>query len=448
MHSWRSHVVFPAVPGTSVPVPPSPSRAALRRYGSAFVLAAALATLLQPLPARAAEEVLSLAEALRLAIGQSSQLASHHALVSAARTGSVAAGELPDPKLIGMLENVPTSGADAWSLTRDPMTMRKIGVMQEFPGGDKQRLRAQRAEQDAAREMAMLIVHHANVERDVATAWLTRHYAEAALAMVTAQIAEAELVVATVGGAYRANRAPQGELIAAQSAVVELRNRQTETATQVKRARIALARYIGTDAERPLGAAPDLARLPSAISDLGDGDTLPEVRAAQAQEAVAATEADLARAAKSPDWGVELAYGFRGSPFANMVTLQVSVDLPLFAAKRQDPLHAAKLLELDAARAAREDAKRRQSAEVQGMLAEWEAAQVQARRIRDELIPLAAARRSAALAAYRGGTGTLTAVLDARRALLDVQLALIQQEQAAAKAWAALNFVFPVVEPA
>ena len=85
-------------------------------------------------------------------------------------------------------------------------------------------------------------------------------------------------------------------------------------------------------------------------------------------------------------------------------------------------------------------------AEVQAMLVEWQSARTQAARIRDDLLPLAAQRREAALAAYRGGTGTLAAVLDARRAELDARLALIQQEQAAAKAWAWLIFVLPATE--
>ena len=86
------------------------------------------------------------------------------------------------------------------------------------------------------------------------------------------------------------------------------------------------------------------------------------------------------------------------------------------------------------------------SAEVDQMIAEWESARVQAERIERELLPLAAQRRDAAQAAYRGGTGPLAAVLDARRAQLDAELALITQQQAAAKAWAWLNFVTPVAE--
>ena len=42
------------------------------------------------------------------------------------------------------------------------------------------------------------------------------------------------------------------------------------------------------------------------------------------------------------------------------------------------------------------------------------------------MLPLAAQRREAALAAYRGGTGTLAAVLEARRAELDATLSLLQ----------------------
>ena len=94
----------------------------------------------------------------------------------------------------------------------------------------------------------------------------------------------------------------------------------------------------------------------------------------------------------------------------------------------------------------REDAERMHTAEVETMINEWESAHAQARRTQDQLLPLVVQRREAALAAYRGGTGPLTSVLDARRALLDAELALIAQQQAAAKAWVWLNFTVPDLE--
>ena len=385
---------------------------------------------------------LSLAETLKLAVAHSQQLVSQRAMVEASREMAVAGGELPDPKLKVGVENVPTDGPDAWSLTRDFMTMSKIGVMQEFPRAEKRKLKAERAERDAERGSVVVESTTLTVQRDAATAWLTRRYAADTERVIAAQIAEAELAVTTVTAAYRAGKAPQSELIAAQSVVIDLRNRATDAVAQSRRARIALARYIGADAERPPGETPDFARLPDDAS-LADIDAQPELKLARAQESIAATEAQIAGAAKLPDWSAEVSYAFRGSPYSNMVSLMFSIDLPWSPGTRQDREHAAKLKELDAARAMREDARRMRSAEVRSMLIEWQSARAQAQRIRTELLPLTVQRREAALAAYRGGTGALAAVLDARRAELDAELALIAQEQSVAKAWAFLNFVVP-----
>src|SRR5262249_22157180 len=184
-----------------------------------------------------AEPPLSLAEALKVAVGRSQQIVSQRAMVDAAREMSVAGGELPDPKLKLGVENVPTDGPDAWTLNRDFMTMSKIGLMQEFPRVEKRRLRSERAQRDAERAPAAVLSATLAVEREAAIAWLGRRYAADAERVIAVQIAEAELSVATVMAAYRAGKAPQSELIAAQSMVVELRNRATEISAQSRRAR-------------------------------------------------------------------------------------------------------------------------------------------------------------------------------------------------------------------
>ena len=407
-----------------------------------LVLAAVLLALSR---VAAADPPLSLAETLKIAVARSQQIVSQRAMADAAREMVVPAGELPDPKLKVGVENVPTDGSDAWSLTRDFMTMSKVGLMQEFPREEKRRLKSQRAERDVERGAAVVEAATLAVERDAATAWVARRFAELAERAIAAQTAEAELNATTLAAAYRSGKAPQSELIAAQSMVIELRNRATDAAAQSKRARIALARYAGGAADRPLGDAPDFDRLPEAAR-LADVDAQPELKLARAQESVAAASAALAGAAKLPDWSAEVSYAFRGSPYSNMVSLMFTIDLPWSRGTRQDREHAAKLLELDAARAMREDTQRMRAADVESMVAEWESSRTQARRIEAELLPLATQRREAALAAYRGGTGQLSAVLEARRAQLDAELALIAQQQAAARAWAWLNFVVPAGE--
>src|SRR5438477_13145364 len=89
--------------------------------------------------APAAAQVLSLAEPQALAARAAPQLQAQSAAVRAAREAGVSAAELPDPKLIAGIENLPIDGDDRFSLTRDFMTMRKIGVMQDFVRGEKLR---------------------------------------------------------------------------------------------------------------------------------------------------------------------------------------------------------------------------------------------------------------------------------------------------------------------
>src|SRR5688572_18461397 len=117
---------------------------------------------------------LSLTDAQRIAADRSRQMAAQDRAVFASREMSVAAGQLPDPTLKAGIENLPVNGADAFSLTRDFMTMRRIGVMQEFTRAEKRQLRAERFEREAERSLAEKSASLATLQRDTALAWLDR----------------------------------------------------------------------------------------------------------------------------------------------------------------------------------------------------------------------------------------------------------------------------------
>lgn len=57
---------------------------------------------------------------------------------------------MPDPKLAVDIESPPVTGAEQWSLTRDFMTMRNIGVMQELPNRAKRKAQTDSAEANIA----------------------------------------------------------------------------------------------------------------------------------------------------------------------------------------------------------------------------------------------------------------------------------------------------------
>jgi outer membrane protein TolC len=415
-------------------------REGLWRY--ATVLAAGLCV---AFAARAADAPLTLQETLRLAARESRQLAAQDAAVAAAGEMSVSAGQLPDPVLRLGIDNLPVTGDDRFSTTADFMTMRRIGVMQELTRGEKRRLRAERGEREADRERANRSNVLANVQRDAALAWLERYYAEQTSAVLDKLAKDTRASVEAAEAAYRGGRGTRTDLVGAQSMLVMVDDRRAMLERQLRAARIALVRWIGADAERPLqGPPPDLGKLSLDVTRLDDELQHHPVLGALAQQ-VALADADvrLARAAKIPDWSVELAYQQRGPAFSNMVSIGLSVPLPIAPGRRQDRDVAAKLAMAEQARAQLDDALRMHTAEVRAMVADWETGRDRMRRYESELLPLAAQRTDAALAAYRGNTGTLGAVLDARRNETDTRMQLLQLATETARVWAQLNFLVP-----
>jgi len=391
-----------------------------------------------------ANGALSFAEALSLAEARSSALTGADYAAQASREMAVAAAQLPDPVATMGINNLPVNGPDAWSLTRDFMTMASVGVMQEFTRKDKREARAERFRREADKAVAERAAGVATLQRNAATAWLDRYYAEAMLSVVGEQSRQARAEIEGAEGAYRAGRANLADILAARSALVMLDDRASEFGRKVRAARIALARWVGDRADAPLADRPAIDSLAIDTKAL-DTELLhhPELAMLTRQEDLAAAEVRVAQANREPDWSVALMYQQRGSAYSNMVSLNVSVPLQWDQANRQDREVAAKLALLDQARAEREDRVRMHAAEVRQMIAEWENGRERQARYERELLPLAAQRTEATLAAYRGAKSSLMDVLQARRGEIDVRVAALQIEMETARLWAQLNFLYP-----
>src|SRR3989442_11465790 len=145
-------------------------------------------------------ESLSLQDALRRAVERSRQVAAQDSAVAASREMAVVAGQLPDPVLKLGVDNLPINGPDRFSVTRDFMTMRRIGVMQELTRGEKRELRAQRFDREAEKSAAEKAAALAAIQRDTALAWLERYYAEAMAAVIAEQAGQVPLLNAGPAG--------------------------------------------------------------------------------------------------------------------------------------------------------------------------------------------------------------------------------------------------------
>src|ERR1700742_715153 len=127
-----------------------------------------LVCFLGAVPLGAAAEPLTFDAALELATRTSPDIALQTASVAAAQSASVAAGRLPDPKLTVGVENLPVTGDERGGLTRDFMTMRKVGLMKEVPNGGKRESQAAAAAANTERAGAERRVSILMVRRDTA----------------------------------------------------------------------------------------------------------------------------------------------------------------------------------------------------------------------------------------------------------------------------------------
>ncbi len=388
--------------------------------------------------------MLSLDQALKLARARSQTLVAQDAAASAARDLAVAAGQLPDPTLTVGINNLPVTSSERFSLTDDFMTMRSVGVMQEFTRADKRMARAARFEREAEGAQATRELALSNLERDTALAWLDRYYQEEIRALLSLQRDEARLQIDAADAAWRGSRGAQIDVIAARAAVAMIDDRIAQSDRQVLTARTMLARWIGPAAADPLDALPTIDTVPLHLASL-DAQLVhhPAIAVLTKQEEVASAEVDIARANKQADWSLAVMYSQRGPSYSNMVSVNVSIPLQWDQRNRQDRDVAAKLALVDQSRAQRDELLRSHTAEVEVMLQEWQSNRERLTRYGDTLIPFASQRTQAALTNYRGGGGTLGVVLDARRNEIDTRIERVKLALETARLWAQLNFLIP-----
>lgn len=386
-------------------------------------------------------ESLTFNDALSLAVSQAPMLSARASQIDAARQAAVPAGELPDPRLAVGVENLPIEGPDQFSLTRDFMTMERAGLIQEFPNSSKRKARIDAALAQITVMEAKSQIARQLVLREAAVAWIARHSIEQQLALVDQLSAENELFAKSVRASYAGGKGTATELVMPRQEAALIDERRDRLVARRARAVAALRQWIGSAAKLPLsGSIPELTL---------DQDSLthrlhqhPELVAFESESRVLDAQVAEAAADKHPDWALEFSYQHRGSQFSDMVMMQVSIDLPLFTDSRQNPRIAAKVAQRQALDAEREASLREHQAMLESDFAEYERLRRSATRFNNVLIPLVEEKVSLALAAWHGGQGKLSEVLDARRERIETQLKAIAVSGAREELAARLHYSY------
>ena len=392
--------------------------------------------------AYAVEPPLTFAAAVQRGLAHAPQLDARASDLAATHEEAVRAGRLPDPALTFGVANYPVTSPGAFSFRSDGMTMRTVGVMQSIPS---------RAARNAARGLANAQIDAAEanrvattqtVQERVANAWIDVWAAERAHSLLVELRGESALAVKTTQARLRGGEGGASDALAARAAAALLDNRVEAVDADLAATQASLQRWVGPTTGA-LADAPDFSRLPVNAERLqGTIDEQAPMQAWAAREQVAQAALDQARAAKHPDWSVSADYGQRAPGMSDMVSVQVSVSLPLFTRNRQDRGISAKQAERDAVQSDHEDARRAQREAIARAAATWQGWNQQIERYQKTLLPLARDRAQTALAGYRGG-GVLQPWLDARRDEIELRMSYADALATRGRLWAALAYLLP-----
>ncbi|HEX5185011.1 MAG TPA: TolC family protein [Allosphingosinicella sp.] len=338
----------------------------------------------------------------------------------------------PDPILRLGFENVPVD------LGRDSMTMKTVGVSQEFVPGETRRARAAAAAAragvaDAERESLL-----ADRRTEAARAWFDLRFDMRIHDYLLDLRREAALDVDAARAAYRSLAGSQADVVEAEAALAAVDDRIAAHEGDIAIARARLARWTGISGADVGGPFPNLdaSPVPEAQAEAIAG-RLPAVGVADARRRQAEAELRSAESERRRRYTVEAWYGQRDR-YADMVGVTVSIPLQVNRRNRQDRTIEARSLGVAQADAEREESVRDQELRLQQLLIGWRTGRERVARYSRTLAPLADSRVEAALAAYRGGTGTLAQVIAARRGRFDVLLEALSVEAESARAWAEL----------
>jgi len=370
---------------------------------------------------------LTLAEAERIAIQRDAMLRQLDSESSAMRERAVAEGELMDPQLrLGAL-NLPV---DSFALDEEDMTMLEVGVSQAFGAGNARRLARERMEHSALAVDASAADRRRTVQRELRRAWAELAFLRAARDEVASQQPWIEQMRASARARYAAGEGRQLELLQAGLDAAMLREQLLDLDRDEAMYRAQLGRWLGEDvAAGPLEATLPARAEPPPLAELELRlDRHPTQLDFEQRIRAAESGVELAKQRYKPSWMLDLSYGFRGgegmdgASRSDLASAMITVDLPLFRARRQDREVAAARAEARGVHEMHEDHRR----EMQAMLDE---AWVRERRTYEleqlyerELLPLAGQSVRAALLAYGSNRAMVDEVIAARRAALEARL--------------------------
>ncbi|HEX7891187.1 MAG TPA: TolC family protein [Ramlibacter sp.] len=396
-------------------------------------LPAALA-LAAMLPALGSAASLDLDQALELAAQRSQAARAARSGAAGAAEAARAAGQLPDPMLGVGIDNLPVTGADRLRTTADSMTMKRVGISQEWVSSEKRALRQAAAQAQVGREALAEQVAVAEARLQAALAYLDAYFAGESFRLTTLAEHHVHEEAEAAKARLSASTGNSQEVLQATAARGVAEDESAEMQQMQSAALASLQRWVGL---RPDELA--MPALPTVPSEQAYVAAHPAVLQALREIELARAEASATAANRRPNWTWQASYGQR-TGFPDMVSIGVNIPLPVSPGERQDRETAAKLALVEKAEAGLEGASRMATAEYRALASDAQRLAQRGERYRTGVVVPARQRTQAALAGYRSNQLPLMTLFEARHAEVDTLRKHLNLRRDLAKVQAQLTF--------
>ncbi|MCK5194201.1 MAG: TolC family protein [Desulfobulbaceae bacterium] len=257
------------------------------------------------------------------------------------------AGSLDDLRLGLGIMNLPT---DTFSFDQEAMTQKQVFIAQKFPWFGKLDLKSQRATLKAMRQKAVLKAKRLELARKIAVFYYELGFVTTSME-INKRLTETVSQLLTVAETrYATGRGLQQDVLQAQVELSKLLDENIKLEGMYRVLEDQINELLNRESFTPIQPPKSLSYpdFQLQVKDLQDRALKenPLLRVRQAEINIAMVEIQLARKNYWPDIDFKLAYGQReedlmGRGLADLVSASVTMNLPLWQEKRQDPKLAA-----------------------------------------------------------------------------------------------------------
>ncbi|HFQ13748.1 MAG TPA: TolC family protein [Gammaproteobacteria bacterium] len=287
---------------------------------------------------------LSLSDAVAIAVADNPGLAAMRARAEAMAAIPEQQGTLPDPVLSFNALNFPV---DTFSRSQEGMTQLQIGLGQKFPFPGKLGLREDAASAEARAAGKEVEESRLWLVRNVRNRWWRLFYIDQALTIIDNNKELLRQFVEIAQTKYKVGKGLQQDVLLAQLELSKLLDQEIRLAGMRRNEEARLNALLNWPTERRLLLAPlPDERLPALRAETllhRQAETSrPLLLAQQHRIDAARSRVELAKKDYYPDFNLGVAYGFRdglnpdGSARADMASLRLSMNLPLYSGSKQD----------------------------------------------------------------------------------------------------------------